>query len=67
MPLIARFDQSRMHIVDRANIEAAGRLHGDQQPRIAGYFPAKDELLLIAARQTADRQRSRLHSGFEIP
>ena len=34
-----------------ADVDAAGRVRGDQQDRVAAHLAADDELLLVAARE----------------
>ena len=46
-----------MHVLDRADVEAARRLRGDQQARVRLDLARQHDLLLIAARERPRRRR----------
>ena len=46
---LSLFEQDLMDVSSRANIQAAGRLVGDNDWRAAAQFASEDELLLVAA------------------
>ena len=48
---LPRRDQLLMHIGDRADIEPARRLAGEDEARIRRQHAAEDQLLHVAARQ----------------
>ena len=47
--LVALPDQHLVHIFDRAHVQTAGRLDGDQEFGVIGDLTSDDDLLLIAA------------------
>ena len=47
--LVALGDEPAVQELDRADVEAARRLRGDQDPRVARDLARDDELLLVAA------------------
>ena len=51
--LVALPDQHFVHILDRADVQAAGGLDGDQEFGLLGDLTADDDLLLVAAGQAA--------------
>src|SRR5581483_1084139 len=58
-PLVALLDQPAVDELDRADVEAARRLRGDQHLRVAIDLAREDHLLLVAARERAGaRQRT---------
>src|SRR5581483_7238111 len=58
-PLVALLDQPAVDELDRADVEAARRLRGDQHLRVAIDLAREDHLLLVAARELAGaRQRT---------
>ena len=57
---VALLDDPPVDVLDRADVQPAGRLGGDQQPDRPGQLAGDDDLLLVAAGQRADR---RLHRG----
>src|SRR5439155_11049235 len=55
--LVAGANNSPMNELDRADIDAACRLGGDQQVRLAVKLARDDELLLVAAGKFSRRYR----------
>src|SRR5215469_14541811 len=47
--LVALLDQAAVNELDRAYVEAAGRLVGDQELGVASDFAGDNDLLLVAA------------------
>ncbi len=45
-------DEAPVHVLDRADVEAARRLRGDQHARITVDLAREDHLLLVASRET---------------
>ena len=57
--LVALGDEPAVEVLDRADVEAARRLRGDQHLRVARDLAGRDDLLLVAARKAAGpRQRA---------
>ena len=52
-PCVALGDQAPVDVLDRADVEAARRLCGDQDLRVARHLAGDDDLLLVAARERA--------------
>src|SRR6478735_8001245 len=52
--VIAFGDDALVHELDRADVQAAGGLGGDEEPQRAGEFAGQHHLLLVAAREGAD-------------
>ena len=53
--LVALLDEPAVDELDRADVEAARRLRGDQHPRVALDLAREDDLLLVAARERRPR------------
>ena len=53
--LVALGDEPPVHVLDRADVEAARRLRRDQHVRVARDLARDDDLLLVAARERAAR------------
>ena len=51
--LVALLDEAPVHELDRADVEAAGRLRGDQHARVAVDLAREDDLLLVATGEPA--------------
>ncbi len=49
--LVALGDEPPVHVLDRADVEPAGRLGRHQHGRVARHLAGDDDLLLVAARQ----------------
>jgi len=49
--LVALPDEAAVHELDRADVEPAGRLRGDQDPRVAVDLAREHDLLLVPARE----------------
>ena len=54
---VARGAQLRVDELDRADVDAARRLRGEQHLKRAPHLARDDDLLLVAARERARRQR----------
>ena len=52
-PLVALLDEPPVDELDRADVEAARRLRGDQHLRVAVDLAGEHDLLLVAAREAA--------------
>ena len=63
--VVALGDDPLVDELDRADVEAAGRLGGDEQLQRPGQLPGEDDLLLVAAGQRADR-RARCDGGADV-
>ena len=57
---VALLDEAAVHVLDRADVEAARRLRRDQQPGVGLDLARQHDLLLIAARE---RARGRLRAA----
>ena len=57
-PAVPLRDDALVHELDRADVEAAGRLAGQQQLDVPAHLAGHDDLLLVAAGQRPGR---RLH------
>src|SRR4029079_10911338 len=53
--LVPLLDEAPVHELDRADVEAACRLGGDQHGRVAVGLPCQPDLLLVPARERAPR------------
>src|SRR5215467_2464644 len=53
--MVALGDDPAVHELDRADVQAAGWLAGDQHLVLAADLPGQDDLLLVAARQGTGR------------
>ena len=49
--VVALFDDAGVDVLDRADVDAAGRLGGDDEVDVATELPGDDHLLLVAAGQ----------------
>src|SRR5215213_2880520 len=58
-PVVSLPEQAAVHELDRADVEPARRLMGDQELRVAGHLARDRDLLLVTSRQRA-RERVRL-------
>ena len=59
-PLVALLDEPPVDELDRADVEAARRLRGEQHARVAADLAREHDLLLVAARQ---RRSARLRAA----
>ena len=57
LPALRACAQLRVNELDRAHVHAARRLRGEQHLKRAAHLARDDDLLLVAARQRARRQR----------
>src|SRR5215471_4823693 len=55
--LVPLGDDAFVHALDRADVEAAGRLADDHQLDVAAHLPGDHDLLLVAAGQRPGRRR----------
>ena len=62
---VALLDQLAVHELDRADVEAARRLRGQQQLRLQIDLAREHELLLVAAGEGARRRRGRAAAHVE--
>ena len=56
-----------MEVLDRADVEAARRLRGDQHLRVARDLARGDDLLLVAAREAARARQRAAAAHVELP
>ena len=56
-PLVPLPEQHPVDVFDRAHVQAARGLDGDQEGGVISDLPADDDLLLVAAREAARHER----------
>ena len=66
-PPVALGDEPAMEVLDRADVEAARRLRGDEDLRVAIDLARRDELLLIAAGEAAGAASAGRRRGRRSP
>ena len=64
--LVALLDQAAVDELDRADVEAARRLRGDQDLRVAVDLAREDDLLLVAAGEAAGARRRPAAADVEL-
>ena len=64
--VVALLDDAAVHELDRAHVEPAGRLAGDEHLVLTREFPGQDHLLLVAAGQRAHRHLRRGGADVEF-
>ena len=65
--LVALGDEPPVDELDRADVEPARRLRGDQHARVAVDLAREDDLLLVAAREAAGARLRRRRRGRRTP
>ena len=63
MPRVALGEDAPVHELDRADVEPARRLRGDEQLGVAPELAREDELLLVAAGEVAREHAARRACG----
>ena len=64
--VVALLHDAAVHELDRADVEATGRLAGHQHLVLPPEFPGQDDLLLVAAGQRAHRRVRGLGADVEL-
>ena len=64
--VVALLHDAAVHELDRAHVQAPGRLAGHQHLVLPAEFPGQDDLLLVAAGQRAHRRVRRLGADVEL-
>ena len=63
---VARLDDALVDELDRADVESAGRLRGDEQPQLAAQLAGEHDLLRVAAGEPADLRVDGLGAHVEL-
>ena len=64
---VALLHETAVEVLDRAHVEASGRLRGDQHLRVAGDLARRHDLLLVAAREPACARQRTAAAHVELP